>query len=419
MPSVMVCAPNPHDASSFYRAWGPMTQLRQIWNSNKAVVDKWGVLEIIDPGPLSELTWANIARTDIVMLQRPHHPEMLAIARTAKAVGRFLWVDMDDNLLEVPTDNPMYEVFHNGVVQSTVLEILKMADVVTVSTHHLAAAMATINPNVRVIANAHDDRVMPVPDVRPMKKIVLWRGSKTHERDLKEYAPAILESARDNPDWQFYFMGYNPWFITEQMRQRQGKVIFQSDFFSYFRRLHELSAAIMIVPLHDSHFNRSKSNIAWIEGTGAGAACLVPKFESWDGSSKYRYTGIKSFKDQLCHMMAHVADGSEHHTLDDADHSWARIEGEFLLQTQNWSRMGLINDAISGGKERREPCWQEEQRAMLTAQDQAQRQAAKARQETMSGRVWPVVPSNGKVQQDLPKLSEASKEEVPLDGCEP
>ena len=46
----------------------------------------------------------------------------------------------------------------------------------------------------------------------------------------------------------------------------------------------------MWVPLHDSYFNRCKSNIAALEGTYAGAVCLVPDWPEWQipGTLKYK-----------------------------------------------------------------------------------------------------------------------------------
>ncbi len=50
----------------------------------------------------------------------------------------------------------------------------------------------------------------------------------------------------------------------------------------YFEILMDLKPEIMIVPLEDNKFNRGKSNIAWIEGTVAGASIItndLPEFQ--------------------------------------------------------------------------------------------------------------------------------------------
>jgi hypothetical protein len=54
------------------------------------------------------------------------------------------------------------------------------------------------------------------------------------------------------------------------------------DLIEYFHSLKTLAPKIHLVPLKDNRFNRCKSNIAWMEATWAGAACVVPGFEEFE-----------------------------------------------------------------------------------------------------------------------------------------
>jgi hypothetical protein len=58
---------------------------------------------------------------------------------------------------------------------------------------------------------------------------------------------------------------------------------------NYLARLSQIAPRYGIVPLTDNAFNRSKSNIAWLEMTWAGAVCLVPHWPEFDHPGAMTY----------------------------------------------------------------------------------------------------------------------------------
>jgi hypothetical protein len=97
------------------------------------------------------------------------------------------------------------------------------------------------------------------------------------------------------PEWQFVFFGMQPIWTDK------GIHIHGQDLFYYFDKLLEIDAQIGIVPLIDSDFNRSKSNIAELEMSWMGANVLVPDWPEW--KSPDRYTDNYTFEIQLESMI--------------------------------------------------------------------------------------------------------------------
>jgi hypothetical protein len=105
------------------------------------------------------------------------------------------------------------------------------------------------------------------------------------------------------------------------------------DTIKYFKWLANTAPRIMMVPLADTAFNRCKSNIAWLEATGAGAAVLAPAWPEW--GSCYWYQGPDDFASVLESMLGGTQDATW-------DASRTKILDTLTLAYVNVTRMNLI-----------------------------------------------------------------------------
>ena len=148
----------------------------------------------------------------------------------------------------------------------------------------------------------------------------------------------ILIKAPDNPDWAFTYMGYNPWFL-----QKQENVAFVPalDVIDYFHSVSTLAPMIAQVPLHDTSFNRSKSNIAFIEGCYFGAVCLIPE---WWGKipGTISYTDSDSYERGLQSMLSGELDLKKMNKL-----GWDYIKKNHLLSKVNKLRFDLMKSLLN------------------------------------------------------------------------
>lgn len=287
MINILACCPNYTDTTSWYRAAGPFADLRrQIRGLQVIYSDKF--------------FWVNVKNSDIVFIQRPMSRMHLDIARLAKQCSIPLWVEYDDDLFNVPVDNPYHSLFQDKDVREVMTECMKMADVLTVASTKLKDTVKHLNENIVVIPNAFDEAWLK--DYSPFEKqknpnTVFWRGSDTHVKDLMTVADEIKEVAQAFPHVIWRFAGYLPWFLAEAPEMK-GKIeyIKTLDPVQYFNYLKAQDASIGIVPLVRSDFNECKSNIAWQEMTLSGCTVIAPDMPQWHMPGIFTYKDPESFK---------------------------------------------------------------------------------------------------------------------------
>lgn len=190
-------------------------------------------------------------------------------------------VDMDDNYVDVPPWNEAYHGFRNGSpCRRMALDTLRNADAVMVSTPHLGELYTQFNNDVYVIENSLDfkgDRKFVGWDkvsVRKHKGIRIgWIGGRAHFDDLMLVAPVLREILLKNPEVTlclvnsalkascqllniaYPFEGFNNVHYADRSVAINRYASFAASF----------GFDIGIAPLVDCNFNRSKSNLRWLE----------------------------------------------------------------------------------------------------------------------------------------------------------
>lgn len=343
MIKVGILSPGINDATSLYRAGGPFSALRD--DIHVTFMDK--------------ATNITVLSQDVIFMQRPFNEVHFRTAQMVKRCRVPLWVDYDDFLFDVPRDNPNYSLYMNEKVHMHLFQIAKMADIVTVSTKTLKALYEkeidagdgnkiTLSDNVNLITNAYDKRFHGERILNTGNKLITWRGSKTHDKDLAHFAMPIVKFMNDHKDWKIEFLGYNPWQLTEQIEPSQVTITDPMEPFLYMEHFKSLQPSIHIVPLHDSIFNRAKSNIAWIEATIAGAVTICPDWDGWRNEGTFRYKDVEEF----IQCLTLAASASVEDMNINLDHSFEVISLCFYLDNENELRKNIIYnlDDLDGGR---------------------------------------------------------------------
>jgi hypothetical protein len=319
--------PNRHDATAYYRATGPLGNLRRRYRNRYKFI--WA----------DEISFGRASFYDVAFFQRPSTAQELEAIRILTRMNKPVIVDYDDLLFQVPTDNPAHGSYMNQATQTTIVEICKLATCIWVSTKELKRTLQlkghSLNDKVYVVPNAIDDHhLLHGGKEAPAEKrthSVLWRGSPTHERDILEYTPEIGDVASKHPRWSFVFAGYNPWFLTERMKGKQAVLSGALPVGEFMDFIYGVSPQVGMVPLHDSRFNRCKSNIAWLEMTWAGAAVLAPDWEEWRVPGIVTYHDPKSYGEALDWLL--TIKEEERRELNRI--SWEHIQDHFLISVVN------------------------------------------------------------------------------------
>lgn len=274
-----------------------------------------------------EVNWATLKCADVLFMQRPaldHHVQMINMAQDN---GKPVWIDYDDDLFAVPYCNKAHTTYHNKTILNNMTTMIAKADLISVSTDVLQAKLQSIlkriaaapqnerglrlDPSkVLVVPNAYDTELMSGMTEREMQphqnKIVAWRGSATHDKDLWQLTPALGSVMQNHLDWTYNFIGEPFWLSIETLQQTVKGIADSTivltptlDPAQFLKMLRLVAPSIMIVPLEDSAFNRSKSNIAWLEATHAGAVTLAPDFEEWRRPGVTLYRSPEEFAEKL------------------------------------------------------------------------------------------------------------------------
>jgi len=195
--------------------------------------------------------------------------------------GKPTFIETDDNYIDVPAWN---EAFHSFGPTSAhryiATEAMAFADGMFVSTPHLKELYGKFNENIHVVENSLDfkgDRKFVGWDqvsVRKHKGTRLgWIGGRSHFNDLMMVAPVLREILVKYPDVTLC--------LVNSAIQPSCKALGIAYPFEGLTNVHYADRSVPInryaqfaasfgfdiglAPLEDCNFNRSKSNLRWLE----------------------------------------------------------------------------------------------------------------------------------------------------------
>lgn len=293
---ILAHCPDMKDATAWYRVISPYGRLQESHDDIELSVTSLDV------------THSDISRHDVLLLQRPCTTWAANAARIAKGMGLAVIADYDDPYASVPINNPRYFMYNTAEVQQSIREVCAEADLVTVSTLQLQADFKALNKRTALVPNALDETLVrgkPDPKALPIRR-VLWRGGDSHNEDLMQFTEAIVGAANsDAPHHVWSFWGLTPHWLMPRLPYGSAQIIGWTHFQDYFRHLSSTTVkpSIVIVPLADTHFNKSKSNIALLEGAWAGGAVLAPRWPEWHAPGVTYYDDHATFQRKLEKLM--------------------------------------------------------------------------------------------------------------------
>ncbi len=294
------------------------------------------------------LGWDYLAGCDAVFLQRPCLDVHLQYANQVKAMGLPLWVDWDDDLSCIPRSNPKRGEYYAWAQEGKLMQALaELADVVTVSTDELARRLrhalgGDARGKVRVLPNAYHGQKFYV---EPRARVVSWRGSETHEEDVCSVLPQMANVAQlpQFSKWAWAFIGHCPWQVHSCMPGLRLRPIGGVDVVFFQSLLGHLAPWVHIVPLQPNPFNRAKSNVAWLEATGAGAVVIAPDWEEWQRPGIINYKDPGDFERRLRETIEAYNGDQPHGAVRD---SRRYIEEHLMLPQVNQKRWQILNEML-------------------------------------------------------------------------
>lgn len=259
---------------------------------------------------------------DIVLVQRgfPRSSTKHLCERILSS-GKPIIYETDDALQHVPEHHgkPGYRDDAGPAIE----EFVKHADLVTVATPALGTLFRKLTPSVIVLPNylspnLWTDELLALHRAAQSDKVKIgFVGSKNHDRDFAAFAPVLKEALERYPGVELVSYGGISAGLEESSRIKVIPPHYH--YAGHPRRLAGLGIDIAFTPLTPSRFNRSKSNIKFLEFGFLGIPGVFSDLEP------YRDTVIHSQNGFLC---------------DQRPASWREVLFALIEDTQLRKRIG-------------------------------------------------------------------------------
>jgi len=240
---------------------------------------RWGVEpEIIFPSD-----------ADAVLLQRdiPRHKDfynnLISWAKNRKIPTIY---DIDDLLFEIPSTHSEWNYYRD--VREPILRALIEADAVIASTLKLADYIRLFNPNTWVLQNYLDDNIWTLKSGLQLKKkgplILGYMGgiTQTHIPDIEMITPVLLRLLNKYKNKLLLrFWGVCPPELNNlpNVDYRTEKF---PDYLEFVRYFSNQEADIFVSPLVNTHFNKFKSHIKFLEYSSLGVPGVYSRIEPYE-----------------------------------------------------------------------------------------------------------------------------------------
>jgi glycosyltransferase involved in cell wall biosynthesis len=222
--------------------------------------------------------------------------------------GKPTFIETDDNYIDVPVWNEAFNSFKpTSMHRYAATETMSFADGMFVSTPHLKELYGRYNENIHVIENSLDfkgDRKFVGWDqvtVRKHKGVRIgWIGGRSHFNDLMLVAPALREILLKYPDVTLC--------LVNSAIQPSCKALGIAYPFEGLPNVHYADRSVPInryaqfaasfgfdigiAPLVDCNFNRSKSNLRWLEYSAMKLPTVATDISHFSQSIKDGHDGF-------------------------------------------------------------------------------------------------------------------------------
>lgn len=263
-----------YGATGWYRIINPLTKLG-------AEVEKGKYLFSRESAP-------EMRKRGSVWIMKPvGDPVAYAIIRSnAQVTGAKLVVDIDDDPFATDPNHPQYQ-YHKDHEDRMRMQ-LENAHHVIVSTEPLKTSLEKYNENITVIPNGIDINIWKVKPKKHKNIRIGWLGSASHLVDIPIIKDVIPHILKKYPNVEFHHAGMALFDATDKQEFAHKGTKGYED---YPQFVADLGLDIAIAPLKDTHFNRCKSNIKWLEHSMLKTPMVLSDVYPYSMSVKHGKTG--------------------------------------------------------------------------------------------------------------------------------
>jgi hypothetical protein len=247
-----------------------------------------------------------IEMSDVVVYNR-HFPLKLEVLEEIRKKSNVKFVCDLDDWYKLPDYHPMYKHYRE-VGAKTIMENLKFADCVTVTTERLYHKVKELNNNVHIIPNAlpfGGYQFTPRPE-RLMGELFnfVYAGQSSHLEDVRLIQAAVRRMSRSNLV-SFTLAGFKPhpiWYAIEKVFNQGGVYErIESKRLDEYMTVYD-TADCSLVPLCVNDFNSCKSNLKLLEAAAKKLPCIVSHVPPYRDNEDAPVLWVKHPDDWYKHM---------------------------------------------------------------------------------------------------------------------
>ena len=221
--------------------------------------------------------------------------------------GFKLIYEVDDVVFreDIPDYNKFKFAFDNDEIRNNCIEIINLCDEVTVTCDYMRKLYQerTGKKEITVIPNFvpyswmghqyNKNRIWNNYDKNKKKPRILYTGSGAHydvdnkNGGVDDFSHVLDLVIKTIDKYQWVFVGAFPPPLLPLVQSRKIEFHNWQSLAEYPDFINNLNAQIMIAPLLDNSFNRSKSDIKFIEACVLGLPCLVQDMETYKNAPEF------------------------------------------------------------------------------------------------------------------------------------
>lgn len=227
---------------------------------------------------------------DVLILNDVCDPDLLPLIRERKAQKRLTIFEIADDMSAVQPWSPVYFFYRNQENLTLSKRLARFSDAIQFSVGELQRLYGYLNPISIVFPN----QVTIVPPARTAEKnrvVIGWGGSHGHLEDMAQIVPSFVQWIRSRRDVLFHLMGSDPiWTLFKEIPAEQKQKITPGALEDYYKFLQTID--IGVAPLADTAFNRSRSDIKFLEYAVSGVVPVVQDLIPYQTSVRNGETGF-------------------------------------------------------------------------------------------------------------------------------
>lgn len=248
---------------------------------------------------------------DVLVLKNICDPDILPLIRERKLQKRLTVYEMADDLNALQSWNPIYFFYKNKENLALVYRLASCCDTLQVTVPELKRLYGHLNEHCEVLPN----QILRVPSERTLKEsdelVIGWGGSHGHLEDLAEIAEPLSNWIMAQPNVVLHLMCSDPiWKLFDSLPEDKKRRSLPGSIEDYYNFLAKIN--IGIAPLKDTAFNRSRSDVKFLEYAVSGVVPAMSRLEPYlhsirDGETGFLYENPSELIDILNRLLGDVS----------------------------------------------------------------------------------------------------------------